>query len=144
MQEQSPDAVASCSSPCAAARGAASTLGGSESVGSTAHRVHAVHDFWADDDNPILTECVAGIFLRRRRASGDWEVPEHWPIECRSLAILATSLPARHRRSRAPRVEGDRDRIIAHLRRLAGFARRVGLAGLARASGWSDWRLGTT
>lgn len=54
------------------------------------YRVYAVHDFWIDDENPDLSECVAGIFLGRRRASGVWEEPETWPTECRSLAILGT------------------------------------------------------
>ena len=54
------------------------------------YRVYAVHDFWMDDDNPDLSECVAGVFLGRRRASGIWEEPETWPTECRSLTILGT------------------------------------------------------
>jgi hypothetical protein len=52
------------------------------------YQVHLVQDFWSDDDNPNLTECLACIFLGRRRRTGEWETPEHWPIECRSLVIL--------------------------------------------------------
>jgi hypothetical protein len=54
------------------------------------YQIHLVQDFWTDDDNPDLGECVGAVFLGRRRASGAWEAPERWPIECRSLAILGT------------------------------------------------------
>jgi hypothetical protein len=57
-------------------------------IESDLYQVHLVQDFWSDDTNPDLSECLAGIFLGRRRQSGDWEVPERWPIECRSLDIL--------------------------------------------------------
>jgi hypothetical protein len=53
------------------------------------YRVHAVQDFWSEDDNPDLTQCIAGIFLARRREIGTWEEPERWPTECRLLAVLA-------------------------------------------------------
>ena len=52
------------------------------------YRILAVQDFWSDDDNPNLSESLAGIFLARRRTSGTWEEPESWPAECRALAIL--------------------------------------------------------
>jgi hypothetical protein len=52
------------------------------------YQVHIVQDFWTDDDNPNLNECIAGVFLGRRRENGMWEEPERWPIECRSLMIL--------------------------------------------------------
>ena len=54
------------------------------------YRVHLVQDFWTDDDNPNLNECLAGIFLGRRRTRREWEMPERWPIECRSLKVLGT------------------------------------------------------
>ena len=54
------------------------------------YQVHLVQDFWTDDDNADLSECLAGTFLGRRRASGEWEIPERWPIECRSLTVLGT------------------------------------------------------
>lgn len=52
------------------------------------YRVVAVQDFWSEDHNPNLSEALAGVFLARRRASGTWEEPECWPVECRTLAIL--------------------------------------------------------
>ena len=54
------------------------------------YQVHLVQDFWTDDDNPNLDECLAGIFLARRRPTGEWEMPERWQIECRSLMVLGT------------------------------------------------------
>ena len=54
------------------------------------YRLHAVQDFWIEDHNPDLTENRAAVFLGRPRADQSWEVPESWPIECRSLAILGT------------------------------------------------------
>lgn len=54
------------------------------------YQLHVVHDFWTDDDNPDLNECLAGIFLARRRETGAWDAPERWPTECRSLVILGT------------------------------------------------------
>jgi len=60
-------------------------------VGSLApdvYRILAVQNFWIEDDNPDLGECLAAVFLARRRANGRWEAPETWPIECRTLAEL--------------------------------------------------------
>jgi hypothetical protein len=54
------------------------------------YQVHLVQYFWTDDDNTNLNECRAGIFLGRRRATGEWETPERWPVECRSLTVLGT------------------------------------------------------
>ena len=54
------------------------------------YQLHVVQDFWTDDDNPNLNECIAGIFLARRRSTGAWDTPERWPTECRSLGILGT------------------------------------------------------
>jgi hypothetical protein len=54
------------------------------------YRVHLVHDFWSDDDNPDLSECMGAIFFGRLRGPNEWEVPERWPIECRSVKILGT------------------------------------------------------
>ena len=34
-----------------------------------------MQDFWSEDDNPDLSECIAGIFLGRRREIGAWEEP---------------------------------------------------------------------
>jgi len=62
------------------------------------YRVHLVQDFWSEDTNPVLSDCIAGIFLGRQRLDGAWEEPEHWPIECRSLIVLGT-LDARKDRS---------------------------------------------
>lgn len=52
------------------------------------YRVLAVQNFWIEDHNPELRDCVAAVFLARRRADGQWEEPENWPIECRTLAHL--------------------------------------------------------
>ena len=52
------------------------------------YQVHLVQDFWTDDENTDLNECLAGIFLGRRRGTAEWEAPERWPVECRSLTIL--------------------------------------------------------
>ena len=54
------------------------------------YQVRFVQDFWAEDANPDLDVRLGGIFFGRRRISGEWEVPESWPIECRSLAMLGT------------------------------------------------------
>lgn len=55
-----------------------------------AYRVLAVHNFQVEDRDPDLTRCAAGIFLAGRRRDGSWEVPERFPVECRTLAVLAT------------------------------------------------------
>lgn len=51
------------------------------------YRIVAVHDFRAEDRNPDLDECLAGIFLARW-AGHRWEEAEDHPIECRSLEVL--------------------------------------------------------
>jgi hypothetical protein len=53
------------------------------------YRVLAVHNFHVEDRNPCLDECVAGVFLAARRADGEWEEPERFPVECRALGTLA-------------------------------------------------------
>ena len=50
------------------------------------YRVLAVQNFWIEDDNPDLSQAIAGVFLARRRTDGEWQEPENWPIECRTLA----------------------------------------------------------
>ena len=52
------------------------------------YRVLAVQNFWIEDDNPDLSQAIAGVFLARRRTDGEWEEPENWPIECRTLAVV--------------------------------------------------------
>lgn len=52
------------------------------------YRVVAVQNFWIEDHSSDLSEAVAGVFLARRRSDGQWEEPENWPIECRTLAVL--------------------------------------------------------
>jgi len=52
------------------------------------YQVLAVQNFWIEDTNPDLRECLAGIYLARRRGDGAWEEPENWPVECRTLATL--------------------------------------------------------
>jgi hypothetical protein len=57
-------------------------------VAPGAYRVVVVHNFHVEDRNPNLDECTAGIFLAGRRSDGEWEVPERYPIECRTIAVL--------------------------------------------------------
>lgn len=52
------------------------------------YRILAVQNFWVDDHDPDLSICPAAVFLARRRRDGDWEAPETWPVECRTLATL--------------------------------------------------------
>jgi hypothetical protein len=52
------------------------------------YRVVAVHNFLVEDRSPDLRECIAGVFLARRRSDGRWQEPEAMPLECRSLAVL--------------------------------------------------------
>jgi len=54
------------------------------------YRVMAVHNFHVEDCNPILDECVAGLFLAAQLDDGSWEEPERFPVECRAVAVLAT------------------------------------------------------
>ena len=51
------------------------------------YRIVAVHNFRAEDCNPQLDECLAGIFLARANGDG-WEVAEDPPIECRTIQVL--------------------------------------------------------
>ncbi|MBT0963810.1 hypothetical protein [Denitromonas iodatirespirans] len=52
------------------------------------YRIMVVQNFWIEDPNPDLTQCLAGIFLARRRRDGQWEAAENWPVECRSIAAI--------------------------------------------------------
>lgn len=60
-----------------------------EGVRHGAYRVVAVQNFHVEDTNPDLESCSAGIFLARRRGDGTWEEPEGFPVECRTLAVVA-------------------------------------------------------
>jgi hypothetical protein len=51
------------------------------------YRIVAVHNFRAEDCNPQLDECLAGIFLARARGDA-WEVAEDPPTECRTIQVL--------------------------------------------------------
>lgn len=53
------------------------------------YRIIAVQNFWVEDHNPDLEECQGAVFLARRCADGQWEAPENWPVECRTVALLA-------------------------------------------------------
>jgi len=53
------------------------------------YRIMAIHNFLVEDCNPRLHECLAGIFLSRKRV-GRWEQAEDHPRECRTLEFLAT------------------------------------------------------
>lgn len=52
------------------------------------YRIVAVHNFQAEDNNPNLDECLAGIFIAALHPDGQWEEPEYYPFECRTLEIL--------------------------------------------------------
>jgi len=52
------------------------------------YRVIAVHNFQVEDQNPKLNECLGGVFLASQRADGEWEEPEAFPVECRTLKVL--------------------------------------------------------
>ncbi|QID17676.1 hypothetical protein G3580_08485 [Nitrogeniibacter mangrovi] len=52
------------------------------------YRIMVVQNFWIEDTNPELDECIAALFLARRRRDGQWEAAENWPVECRSIALL--------------------------------------------------------
>lgn len=60
-----------------------------EPVRPGAYRVLAVQNFHVEDANPDLEQCAAGVFLARRRRDGTWEEAEAFPVECRTLAVLA-------------------------------------------------------
>lgn len=52
------------------------------------YRIVVVQNFWTEDPNPDLSQCLAGIFLSRRRRDGAWEAAENWPVECRTVAHI--------------------------------------------------------
>lgn len=51
------------------------------------YRIISVHNFRAEDGNPRLDECLAGVFLARR-VGLRWEEAEDHPVECRSVEVL--------------------------------------------------------
>ena len=59
-----------------------------ERLPAALYRIVAVHNFRAEDRNPNLNECLAGIFLARR-IGPRWEEAEDHPVECRSIEVLA-------------------------------------------------------
>ena len=52
------------------------------------YRIVVVQNFWTEDPNPDLSQCLAGIFLSRRRRDGAWEAAENLPVECRTVAHI--------------------------------------------------------
>jgi hypothetical protein len=52
------------------------------------YRIVVVHNFQAEDNNPNLNECLAGIFIAGLHPDGQWEEPEYYPFECRTIEIL--------------------------------------------------------
>lgn len=52
------------------------------------YRIVVVQNFWMEDAEPDLDQCLAGIFLARRRRDGQWEAAENWPVECRTIAVI--------------------------------------------------------
>jgi len=59
-----------------------------EEFGAGIYKVVVVHNFQVEDCNPNLRECLAGIFFAGQ-IHGVWEEPEAYPIECRSIEVLA-------------------------------------------------------
>jgi hypothetical protein len=53
------------------------------------YRIIVAHNFQVDDRNPVLHECLAGIFLSRK-IGHRWQQAEDWPYECRTIALLGT------------------------------------------------------
>ena len=56
-------------------------------LSSDRYRIVAAHNFHVDDRNPVLHECLTGIFLSRK-IGYRWQQAEDRPCECRSIAIL--------------------------------------------------------
>lgn len=52
------------------------------------YSIIVVHNFQAEDRNPNLRECLAGIYLARH-VGGKREEPENYPIECREIETVA-------------------------------------------------------
>jgi len=52
------------------------------------YRVVAVHNFHVEDDGVDLDRCIAGVFLAGRVGDG-WEDPHRYPVECRTVGVLA-------------------------------------------------------
>jgi len=52
------------------------------------YRVIAVQNFHVEDTNPNLDECLCGIFLAAKKVDGSWEIPENFPVECRTIKII--------------------------------------------------------
>jgi len=50
-------------------------------------RIVVVHNFQVEDCNPDLQECLAGIFFAGQ-VNGQWDEPEDYPVECRSIEII--------------------------------------------------------
>ena len=50
-------------------------------------RIVVVHNFQVEDCNANLKECLAGIFFAGM-INGQWEQPEDYPVECRSIEII--------------------------------------------------------
>lgn len=50
-------------------------------------RIVIVHNFQVEDCNPDLQECLAGIFFTGQ-VNGQWEQPEDYPVECRTIEII--------------------------------------------------------
>ena len=51
------------------------------------YKVIVIHNFQIEDSNPILSECLASIFLAKRNENR-WERPEDYPLECRGVEVL--------------------------------------------------------
>jgi hypothetical protein len=47
-----------------------------------------VHNFQVEDCNANLQECLAGIYFAGL-INGRWEQPENFPVECRTIEIIA-------------------------------------------------------
>ena len=54
------------------------------------YRIFVVQNFQIEDCNPVLDQCLAGLFLARLVPSNKCVSPESMPHECRSLGIAGT------------------------------------------------------
>ena len=53
------------------------------------YTIIVVHNFNVEDNNPNLSECLAGIYLARQNTDSR-EQPENFPLECRAIKVLGT------------------------------------------------------
>ncbi len=52
------------------------------------YRIVFVQNFHIEDDNPDLDEYLGGIYIAAKKKNGRWEVPESFPVECRTIDVI--------------------------------------------------------